>query len=225
MDKLILFDIDKTLVKSSQGHKAAFSIAFKEVYGIDTSIDIIQYSGMTDQQIIFDVLKLKGLDEEKIKSKLDLCIKKMIDAYHSINNNEIIILPGVKELLKALEDRKYLIGLVTGNLEQIARDKMKKLGINHFFKVGGFGDEHINRTELVKIAVKKAQSNFNFIFSDNVYLIGDAPQDIKAAKEAGVKAIGVTTGIYTKKQLENVAADVILKDLTNTESIINDILK
>ena len=111
------------------------------------------------------------------------------------------------------------------NPEQIARDKMKKLGINHFFKVGGFGDEHINRTELVKIAVKKAQSNFNFIFSDNVYLIGDAPQDIKAAKEAGVKAIGVTTGIYTKKQLENVAADVILKDLTNTESIINDILK
>ena len=225
MNKLILFDIDKTLVKSSQGHKAAFSIAFKEVYGIDTSIDVIQYSGMTDQQIIFDVLKLKGLDEEKIKSKLDLCFKKMIDAYLRIDNNEVLILPGVNELLKALEEKKYLIGLVTGNLEAIARDKMEKLGINHLFKVGGFGDEHINRTELVKIAIKKAKSNFNFIFSNNVYLIGDAPQDMKAAKEAGIKSIGVTTGIYTKKQLENAAADVVLDNLTDTDRIINDILK
>jgi phosphoglycolate phosphatase-like HAD superfamily hydrolase len=97
---------------------------------------------------------------------------------------------------------------------------MKKLGINHYFKVGGFGNEHINRTELVKIAIKKAQTNFDFIFSNNVYLFGDAPQDMQAAKNAGITAIGVTTGIYTKKQLENAAADIVLEDLTNVEKII-----
>jgi len=223
MSKLVLFDIDNTLIKSSRGHKAAFSIAFKKIYGIDASINIIQYSGMTDQQIIFEVLKLKGLDEEKIQSKLNLCIKEMINAWKSLNDNEIFILPGVHKLLEILFKEHFLLGLVTGNLEAIARDKMKRLGINHFFKVGGFGSEHINRTELVKIAINKAQSNFNFILSNNVYLFGDAPQDMRAAREAEIIAIGVTTGIYTKKQLEDAGADMVIDDFTNTEKILNDI--
>jgi phosphoglycolate phosphatase-like HAD superfamily hydrolase len=221
MDKLVLFDIDKTLVKSSKGHKTAFTVAFKEVYGINISIDVIQYSGSTDQQIIFDVLRIMGLDEEKIKDKLDLCMERMVDAYDKmIDDDEIIILPGVKELLKEFEDDNVLMGLVTGNLEPIARDKMKKINLDHYFKVGGFGNEHINRTELVKIAIKKAQTNFNFVFSNNVYLFGDAPQDMKAGNEAGIIPIGVTTGIYSKQQLENAGASLILKDITNTKEIL-----
>ena len=117
------------------------------------------------------------------------------------------------------------MGLVTGNLEPIARGKMKKLNLNHYFKVGGFGNEHIDRTDLVKIAIKKAQSNFDFIFSDNVYLFGDAPQDMKAGSEAGIIPIGVTTGIYSKKQLENAAATLVLNGFTDTEEILRYILK
>jgi phosphoglycolate phosphatase len=226
MKKLALFDIDKTLIKSTKGHAAVFSIAFKEVYGIKTSIEVIQYSGMTDQQIIFDVLRYNGLDEEQIKSKLDLCMEKMVDAFNkTIDNDEFVILPGVKELLEELKNNDVLMGLVTGNLEPIGRGKMKKLNLNHYFQVGGFGNENINRTELVKIAIKKAQSNFNFIFSNNVYLFGDAPQDMQAGKEAGIIPIGVTTGIYSKKQLENTAASLVLDDLANTEEILRYILK
>ena len=226
MTKLALFDIDKTLIKSSTGHRAAFSIAFKEVYGVNASIDIIQPSGMTDQQIIFEVLKIKGLDEEKIKSKLDLCMEKMVEAFNkTIGSDEVVILPGVKELLEKFKANNILMGLVTGNLEPIARGKMKKLNLNHYFKVGGFGNEHIDRTDLVKIAIKKAQSNFDFIFSDNVYLFGDAPQDMKAGSEAGIIPIGVTTGIYSKKQLENAGATLVLNGFTDTEEILRYILK
>lgn len=225
MTKLVLFDIDKTLLKSSVGRKKIFSSAFKEVYGIDTTIDIIQYSGMTDQQIIFETLKINGLKEEEIKSKLDLCMEKMIDTFNeTINNDEFIVLLGVKELLKVLNDNNVLVGLVTGNLEPIARGKMKKIGLNHYFKVGGFGNENIDRTELVKIAIKKAQDNFDFIFSDNVYLFGDAPQDMKAGKEAGIISVGITTGIYSKEQLENAGASLVLNDLTDTEEILKYIL-
>jgi len=152
-------------------------------------------------------------------------MEKMVDAFNkTIGNDEVIILPGVKELLEKLKDSNVLTGLATGNLEPIARGKIGKLNINHYFKVGGFGNENFDRTELVKIAIKKAQSNFNFIFSNNVYLFGDAPQDMKAAKEAGVIAVGVTTGIYSKKQLEDAGADMVLGDLMNTERIINYIL-
>ncbi len=226
MTSLALFDIDKTLVKSSNGHRAAFSVAFKEVYGVDADINLIQPSGMTDQQIIFEVLKIKGLSEEEIKSKLNLCLKKMAEAFNkTIDDDEIVILPGVRELLKKLADNDILMGLVTGNLEPIARGKMKKLNLNHYFKVGGFGDEHIDRAELVKIAIKKAETNFNFIFSHNVYLFGDAPQDMKAAKDAGVIAIGVATGIYSKQQLADAGADMVLDNLTNAGTIIKFIIK
>lgn len=226
MDTLVLFDIDKTLIKSSTGHKAAFSIAFKKVYGVDTNIDTIQHSGMTDQQIIYEVLKLNGLDDEKVKLKLDFCMQTMVSAFEENHRNDnVVVLDGVEDLLNALEKNNVLMGLVTGNLEPIGRGKMEKLNLNHFFKVGGFGNEHINRTELVKIAIEKAQSNFGFIFSNNVFLFGDTPQDINAGKEAGIISIGVATGIYSKEQLKNAGASVVLDDLTKTDFIIKYILK
>ncbi len=225
MNKLVLFDIDKTLIKSSTAHKAAFSFAFKEVYGVATSIDVIQTHGKTDQQIIHEVLKLGGLDDDEIESKLNLCMETMVIAFkRNYESDNVSILNGVKELLKALEKNNILMGLVTGNLEPIGRGKMEKLNLNHYFKVGGFGNEHINRAELVRIAIKKAQDNFNFVHSDNVFLFGDSPLDIKAGKEVGVQPIGVTTGIYTKHQLESAGALIVLDNLTNTNAIIKFIL-
>ena len=224
--KLALFDIDKTLIKGSPSHKKAFSVAFREIYGVDTSIDIIQHSGMTEQEIIYKVLQTNNLDNEKIKSKLTQCMESMVRIFNKlVVNDEIVVLPGVKELLKALDNNKVLLGLVTGNLEQIARAKMKKINLNHYFKIGGFGSDHISRTELVKLAISRAENNFNFIFSNNVYLFGDAPQDMNAGKEAGIKTIGVTTGIYDKKQLKNAGASIVVNDLTDTKTILNLVLK
>jgi phosphoglycolate phosphatase-like HAD superfamily hydrolase len=131
----------------------------------------------------------------------------------------------VGALLNDLEKNNVLLGLVTGNLEPIARGKMEKCNLNHFFKVGGFGNENISRTELVKIAIEKAQSEYNFNFSNNVYLFGDAPQDINAGNEAGAISIGVTTGIYSKEELENAGAALVLQDLTQTDFITKYILK
>lgn len=225
MNKLALFDIDKTLIKSSTGHKNSFSIAFKQVYNVETTIDVIQHSGMTDQQIIYEVLKLNGLNEDEIKAKIDLCMKVMIESFkQTLKDDQIVILEGVKELLDNLEKNNVLMGLVTGNLEPIGRGKMEKLDLNHYFKVGGFGNEHIDRTELVKIAIQKAKNNFDFDVQGDIFLFGDAPQDIKAGKEAGVIPIGVTTGIYSEEQLKNAGAKIILDDLKNTNSITNIIL-
>ncbi len=225
MKKLVLFDIDKTLIKSSKGHNIAFSKAFKKVYGIDTNIDIINHHGMTDQQIIIEVLKKNGLDEREINLKLEECMKAMITSFDKfINNDEIIVLDGVQELLKELDKHNILMGLVTGNLEPIARGKLKKVGLNHYFKIGGFGNDDINRTNLVKIAIRRAEENFNFQFDNNVFLLGDAPQDMGAGKKVGVTTIGITTGIYPKEQLENAGADFVLKDLKDTNKLLKIIL-
>jgi len=224
--KLILFDIDRTLITRSQGHEEAFSDAFKSVYGIDTNISIINYHGMTDQAIIIKVLKKNGLAENKIKPKIKKCMNVMIKSFRKrIQRSTFGPMKGVKKLLRELSRRNILMGLVTGNLEKIARGKMKKLGLNHYFPVGGFGSDDINRTKLVKLAIKRAKKKFNFKFNDNVFLVGDAPQDIKAGKDAGVKTIGVLTGIYSKKDLLNRGADYVLEDLTDINSVLNIIFR
>lgn len=225
IDKLVLFDIDRTLIKGSRGHKIAFSEAFKKVYGVDTTIDIINHHGITDQQIIIEVLKKNELDEPTIKSKLEECLKEMIDSFDKIvDGDKIIVLEGVQELLEELNKNNILMGLVTGNLEPIARGKLKKVSLDRYFKVGGFGSDDINRTNLVKLAIKRAEENFDFRSNNNVFLFGDAPQDMKAGKEAGVKTVGVTTGIYSKEQLENVDADFIFENLKDTNKVLKIIL-
>ncbi|MBI2128686.1 HAD hydrolase-like protein [Candidatus Woesearchaeota archaeon] len=225
MNRLVLFDIDETLLDISRGHISAFSEAFKKVYGIETSINIIRHPGMTDQQIILEVLKKNGLDKSTIKSGLKECVKVMIDSFNkSIGNEKIVVLDGVYELLKGLNKNNVLMGLVTGNLEPIARGKLKKVSLNHYFKVGGFGSDDMNRTNLVKLAIKRAGEDFGFKFNDNVFIFGDTPRDVKAGKEANIKTIGVTTGSYSKEQLEAAGADFILENLKDIDKILEIIL-
>jgi phosphoglycolate phosphatase len=224
--KLVLFDIDRTLITRSQGHEEAFSDAFRAIYGVDTNINIINHHGMTDQAIIIEVLKKNGLAEREIKPRIKKCMNAIVESFQKrIQKSTFRPIKGVKKLLRELLRRNILMGLVTGNLEKIARGKMKKLGLNDYFPVGGFGSDDISRTKLVKLAIKRAEKKFKFKFNDNVFLVGDAPQDIKAGKDAGVKTIGVTTGIYSREHLLKQNPDYILEDLTNTSSILNIIFR
>jgi len=224
MNKLVLFDIDSTLIKG-YGHPEAFAHAFKVIYGIDTEIDWEATQGMTDQQIIKETLTKKGLNEELINSKIKQCMQEMTGTFEkTISKKNVEPMDGAVELLKELNNRDILLGIVTGNLEGIARAKLEKISINHYFKIGGFGSDDINRTNLVKLAIKRAEENFNFNFNNNVFLIGDAPREIKAGKEAGVKTIGVTTGIFSKKQLKNTGADFVVANLKDKNAILKIIL-
>lgn len=221
--KLVLFDVDGTLIKKGyKGHNEAFSVAFRKVYNVDTSIDIIEHHGMTDQQVIIEVLKKNGLEEKAVRPKLKECMEVMVDSFNKIiDKYDILVLDGVRELLEELEKQNILIGLVTGNLEPIARGKMKKIGLDHYFKVGGFGNDDISRTKLVKIAIERAENNFDFVFDKNVFLVDDAVRGIVAGKEAGVKTIGVATGIYSAKELKDAGADFVLNDLRDKKKFLN----
>jgi len=220
-DKLALFDVDGTLVRGFQGHNKAFSEGFKKVYGVDATVDTIGVQGMTEQQVIIEVLKQHGFNEEEIMSKIEECMRVMIDYFKAIiATDEIILLDGVQELLRQLSDHDILMGLVTGNLKPIARGKLEKVKIYHYFRVGGFGNDDLDRANLARLAIEIAKEYYGFQFNNNVFLFGDAPQDMKAGKEVGVKTIGVTTGVCSKKRLKNAGADVVLKNLKDTKRIL-----
>ncbi|MCK5321494.1 HAD family hydrolase [Candidatus Pacearchaeota archaeon] len=226
MKGLILFDIDKTLVKSSMEYVIAFSKGFREVYDIDSTIDIIDYCGMTDQQIIVEVLKKKGLTESEIDLEIHECMDVILDYFDKIKDSiQVEVLVGVLKLLKELKEQNFIIGLVTGNLEPIGRGKLEKVGLNHYFRFGGFGSDDASRTKLVKLAIKRAGENFGFKFEDNVFLFGDTPRDVDAGNEAGVITIGVATGNYSKRDLENTSADYVVDNLQDTKKILNLVLK
>jgi len=222
MKPLLLFDIDHTLLRNAPGHKEAFTHAFKEVYGVDATMDYIEHAGMTDQLVIKEVLLQLGFSEKKILSKLDECVKSISSYYLKIKDGLPApeVLNGVKKLLPFLEKKKCLLGLVTGNLEEIGYGKMELVGLRKYFKLGGFGSDHMIRSELVKLAIKRAVKEFDFKIQDHAYVIGDTPKDILAGKEGGAKTIGVATGTYSISQLEKAGADYVLKDLTDSKKVV-----
>ncbi len=135
---LAFFDIDNTLIQSSSGHVAALLGAIREVYGLGVSINVINHHGMTDPEIITRILAEYEVNLADIEIGLQDCLDCMPLKYAAIVESEkIVMMEGVLNLLTQLEQNGIILGLVTGNLEKIARAKLKKIGIDHFFKIGG----------------------------------------------------------------------------------------
>jgi phosphoglycolate phosphatase-like HAD superfamily hydrolase len=218
---LAFFDIDNTLIQSPGGHMEALLLSIAEVYGVKVGVDVINHHGMTDQEIITRILRTYEIDGTTINLGLQDCMDSTSRRYAQIIKSEkIVMMPGVFDLMSRLEQSGIITGLVTGNLEKIAHAKLKKIGIDHFFKIGGFGSDHINRTNLVKIAIQRAEERFNFGRHRWGFHFGDAPQDMKAGREAGVAPIGVTTGVFTADQLTSAGAEKVIPDLKDADDIL-----
>ncbi len=203
----------------------ALPAAIEKTYGMKVDIDVINRHGMTDPLIILGVLKKHGLDENAILPKLKECENTLAEIFaENIENDEFGVFPGVEESLIQLEKCGVLLGLVTGNLERIARLELERIGLNHYFRLGGFGSDSGNRTELVKLAIKRARENFGFNNGGAVFLFGDTPKDIKAGQVAKVKTVGVATGIYSMEELKEAGADFVLENLKDAGRVLESVL-
>ncbi|MDP4007319.1 MAG: HAD hydrolase-like protein [bacterium] len=211
MGKLVLFDIDGTLLKGSFAHEQAFRRAFLKVYGIEAGIDMLDHRGKTDLQIVIEVLKLFGLSPG---SRQNLYFETLEKEFLIFSQPEKLeVLPGVCALLEKLKSRNIPLGLLTGNARGIAFSKTEKVDLLSFFDVAAsaFGDESPVRSDLVE---KVRKQGWNPIF-----LVGDTPRDIEAGKKAKVATIGVATGIHSVLQLTEAGADLVLKDLRDPHFI------
>lgn len=222
--KIPLFDIDGTLVKTANPfHKKAFHYAFERVYKIDAYDSEINPEGMTDNQIILEVLKLHGLNEIEIKKNIKTATDLM--AYFFVgskNDMEIKPLGGVIELLSNLKSQDIPLGILSGNVEEIAWTKLEIGGIKNFFVFGAFGDKAFKRVDLVEIARQNAQKTLGRNFeTSNFVIVGDTPKDIKCARDAGINVIAVSTGIYSFEDLDKEKPDLLVKSLEEKEKIID----
>lgn len=222
MTKILLFDIDETLMKDgNKAHVDAFDYAFKTVFNQPTAAkNEIKTDGMIDRQIILEILKLHGVSEEEAKAKMDEAMRVMEEYFIQHENDGTCILkPGVKEILVELQKRQVPMGLLTGNVEEIAWRKVARAGLKEFFTFGAFGNLAYKRVDLIPIAVERAkQVGINAPLTDFI-IVSDSPLDVRCAKAGGIQVIAVGAGNFSSQELRDENADLVIDSFLQQDEI------
>jgi len=217
--KLVLFDVDHTLLDSGDSHKRVFQSAFKKVLGKDISYENWTYHGYTDLQIIHSYLNSLGLSPDK--STIDKIKEVMIEDFKKQDLSHSSLMEGVRKLLEELKSREDIIlGLVTGNLSEIAYLKLSHFKLQDYFSFGGFGSLSVVRSQLVVDAINKAKK-ISPINNEDIFVIGDTVNDVKAASDVGVNIIAVATGSYSIEALKQANPHHLFPSLKETKKIID----
>jgi phosphoglycolate phosphatase-like HAD superfamily hydrolase len=216
MTWLLLFDIDGTLLRrASREHAQALHEAIHAVYGVDTREEKVEAAGRTDIEIARSALLSAGVSALRIEERFGALRAAAAEAYARLVPDDLsaAITPGMPALLERLAARDdVLLSLVTGNLEPVARLKLKAAGLEHFFPAGqgGFGSDSEDRTDLPAIARRRAGRRDEPHPRDRTLIIGDTPRDILCARADDVGVIAIATGPYPAAELG--AADVVVND-------------
>ncbi len=217
--RLILFDIDGTLIDSGGAGVQALDLAMKDLFSIENGFNGISMAGKTDTQIIKE-----GLIKHRISA--DGNVEVIVKAYlkhlgEQINNDRKHVKPGIYELLENLNrKREPGLGLLTGNLEQGARIKLEPFRLNGYFPAGAFGSDDEDRNNLLPIAVDRFEKLFQTrIKTENCIIVGDTPRDVECAHVYGAMCIGVATGPYSFEDLVKAGADYVFEDLSDNASL------
>lgn len=223
--RLLLFDVDGTLLQATGGVHQAVVHAVSRVTGLTASINGINFSGRTDPAIFRDLLRVNGMltPEDRLDDVLRLYVET---AQKTIQSDHVEPLPGVLPLLSVLTNRNdVFLGLVTGNVEPIAYHKLRNAGLANYFSVGAFGSDHENRNELPAIAAQRASIRAQHSFSmKQTVVVGDTPHDIRSARTAGARAVAVSTGHPSKMDLSRHHPDILLETLDDTNAVLEQIL-
>ena len=209
---LLLWDIDGTLLlKASGEHAQAIHAAIKRVYGVEIPDGQVEAAGRTDFAIARAILTLAGVSAERIDERLGNLRQAAVEEYARRVPKDLSgrVAPHVGEVLETLSQRPGVRNsLVTGNLEPIARMKLRAAGIGHHFAAGqgGFGSDSEDRAELPGIARARAGNHP----PEDTVVIGDTPRDIACARADGVRVIAVTTGPFDAHALRG--ADAVCAD-------------
>jgi len=227
--RLVLFDIDGTLLSSQGIGRTAMRRALGSIFGSPGN-PAYRYDGKTDRQIVRDVMRLEGHSDDYIDSQMEKVMEVYLEGLReNAKSGKFNVQPleGVVELLDALEPREdVVLGLLTGNVEPGARTKLIAAGINpDRFRVNAFGSDHEARPELPAIAQRRASEKLGLdIDGGRMVVIGDTPADIACGRSLGAKAIGVASGHYTVEQLQEHDPYAVFPSLANTQQLLESIV-
>jgi len=227
MERLILWDIDGTLLSAGSVGARVFDEAFQQVVGV-VPTERVHMSGKTDPQIVGEYLELYGVDASgdhlgAIIAELERGLAAAEDEIRSHG----VVLPGVREALTALgDDPSVLQSILTGNIAPNAYVKLAALGLEQLvdLDVGAYGSDHADRRQLVPLARNRVATMRGETFADDaVWVVGDSPNDLACARAGGVRCMLVATGRFGYGELAALKPDAVLESLAET-AVVLDIL-
>ena len=217
--KLLLWDIDGTILHTGKAGETALGHAMEKLYGVSKGLQGLEIAGRTDKWIVEQLLAREGLahGEREIARFLDVYVERLAE---ELPRRQGGLHPGVWGILEEAHRRPDLVqGLLTGNIEKGARLKLSRYGVNHFFEFGAFADDSPVRNELGPHAKRRARDRHGEEFPpERIYIIGDTPHDVACARAIGAKAIAVATGSFSVEQLRTCGADAVFSDLGHPEN-------
>lgn len=222
--KLLLFDIDGTLIATGGAGLRAMTRALQTVCEVPDEIHRVALAGRTDSIILRDVLSSTAQQLD------DALCGRIRETYSTFLRDELAasdggpgVLPGVPALLAALGARDDVtLGLLTGNFSEAAEIKLRFYDLWHYFGWGAFGDDAYDRNDLLAVALERYRRRTSTaIEPDAVLIVGDTPRDVACARAGGARCLSVATGIYSADDLRASGADEVLDDLSDTSGFLS----
>ena len=220
MPKLVLFDIDGTLVLTGGAGVRAMTRACDEIVGSSNALHGVAVAGRTDWIIRADALERMGrdLDQQLFSALRDRYVTYLREEIQVPGHGVKAVMPGIQALLDDLQARDGVyLGLLTGNFEAGARIKLEYFDLWRYFQCGAFGDDAADRNALVPFAVSRAREcGVPEVAPQDILVVGDTPHDIACARAVGATPVAVATGMFTTEQLRDSGADIVFRDLSDT---------
>ncbi len=204
MVRLVLFDIDGTLIRTGGAGVKAFETTFAEVFGLREATKTLKFAGRTDVSLVRECFSQHGVEPSTEN------FKRFFDSYPKFLEQLIKTLPGgvcegIHDSLEAISRARHkpVLGLLTGNVRRGAELKLSHYGLWHRFETGAFGDDHEDRNCIADTAKKRGEALAGQTLSgEEILVIGDTPLDIACGKSIGAKVLAVGTGNYTRQELQ-----------------------
>jgi phosphoglycolate phosphatase-like HAD superfamily hydrolase len=221
--RLVLFDIDGTLIRSGGAGMRTIAHAFRELFGDGVALPEVAPDGKTDPMILRELLAAAGLWDERGPERQRTLARMYRRGFAAqmARASGACLMPGVRQVLGRLHGLVPM-GLLTGNFEPTARIKLDHFGIGELFPFGAFGSDDEVREHLVPIAVARAERHLGVPIGvgRQVVVVGDTPRDVACAVANGATALGVGAASYTAEELRRAGAHAVLEDLTDTDSVV-----
>jgi phosphoglycolate phosphatase len=230
MKRLVLFDIDGTLLNAGGAGARAVRDAMMEIYGETGAIGGYNMGGRTDPQIVRELLTADGWAVEDV----DAGLERLWEVYlrnlrGEVARAEIRALPGIPGLLDRIEASgdPTVLGLLTGNVMEGARLKVEAAGLGFDrFRVGAYGSDHWQRPELPAVAARRATEATGLEFAGKeIVIIGDTPFDISCGAHLGVRTIATATGTHPAAELATHGPDYLFDDLSDVDAVWRAIME
>jgi phosphoglycolate phosphatase len=224
--KLVIFDMDQTLVDFTSIHDRAAQELFKQYFDVDARLTEIDFAGRSMAENFLELARSKGIPEDKIRQNS----KVLLNSYETSFSKSIpprasrYVLPGVKQLLEELLRTGHLVALYTGDSAAIVSQVFKATGLGKYFKFSAYGTEAETRADMARLAVRRAETLTGRKFrGKDVVIVGDSVRDIECGKELKALTIAVATGFHSEEELQKHKPDYLFGNLKDYKQVLKAI--